>query len=194
MTIRLSDYLTDRPFMVNSMFMMKQSNFKLAIFDIDGTLTEIRPEVLERQPRLVTPNHLGEQRAIAGVPEQLAELREQGVAIALATNRGGVAFGYTSLEMAHTLAQEAAELCGIPDVPVYVCPYHARARGKRAMPEFTREHDCRKPNPGMLLQAMDEAGMKPDDTIFVGDRDSDREAAANAGVRFYWAEEFFSFD
>ena len=171
---------------------MEKPTYTLAIFDIDGTLTEIRPELREQHPRLVTPNHFGEQQAIEGVPEKLAELRQQGVRIALATNRGGVAFGYTTLEMAQQLAQEAAEMCGIPDVPVYVCPYHARARGKNAVPEFTREHDCRKPNPGMLLQAMSEAGIAPEDTIFVGDRESDQGAAENAGVRFYWAEEFFS--
>ncbi|HKJ28495.1 MAG TPA: HAD-IIIA family hydrolase [Anaerolineales bacterium] len=168
-----------------------QPDYKLAIFDIDGTLTEIKPNVKERKPRLVTPNHLGEQQAIPGVPEKLSELRQQGVKIALATNRGGVAFGYNTLDQAVELAQEAAELCGIPDVPVYVCPYHARARGKRANLEFAREDDCRKPNPGMLLQAMDEAGIIPEETIFVGDRESDRGAAENAGVRFFWAEDYF---
>jgi D-glycero-D-manno-heptose 1,7-bisphosphate phosphatase len=167
-------------------------NYKLAIFDIDGTLTEIKPEVQARKPRLVTPNHLGEQQAIEGVPERLAALMQTGVKIALATNRGGVAFGYTTLKMAEALAREAAELCGVPHVPVYVCPYHARARGKRANIVYAREDDCRKPNPGMLLQAMEEAGIAPGKTIFVGDRESDRDAAENAGVRFYWAEEFFS--
>ena len=167
-------------------------DYRLAIFDIDGTLTEIKPEIRERKPRLVTPNHLGEQQPIEGVSEKLANLRAQGVQIALATNRGGVAFGYTTLEMAFTLAKEAAELCGIPDVPVYVCPFHAKARGRNAVAEFSREDDCRKPNPGMLLQAMEETGTAPEDTIFVGDRDSDQEAAENAGVRFYWAEEYFN--
>jgi len=167
-------------------------DYRLAIFDIDGTLTEIKPEIRERKPRLVTPNHLGEQQPIEGVPEKLAALRTQGIRVALATNRGGVAFGYTTLEMAFELAKEAAELCGIPDVPVYVCPFHAKARGRNAVPEFSREDDCRKPNPGMLLQAMEEAGIAPEDTIFVGDRDSDQEAAENAGVRFYWAEEYFN--
>lgn len=166
-------------------------NYKLAIFDIDGTLTEIKPELREKHPRLVTPNNLGEQQPIEGVPEKLAALQQYGVRIALATNRGGVAFGYTTLEEAQILAQEAAELCGIPDVPVYLCPYHAKARGRRAVPEFAREDDCRKPNPGMLLQAMEEAGTAPEDTIFVGDRESDQGAAENAGVRFYWAEDYF---
>jgi D-glycero-D-manno-heptose 1,7-bisphosphate phosphatase len=165
--------------------------YKLGIFDIDGTLTEIRPEVLAQYPRRVTPNHLGEQQPIAGVPEKLAELERHGIQLALATNRGGVAFGYNTLKEAEALAREAAELCGIADVPVYVCPYHAKARGPRAVHLFAREDDCRKPNPGMLLQALEDANLRPEDAFFVGDKDTDRQAAENAGMRFFWADQFF---
>ncbi|MEK6223137.1 MAG: HAD-IIIA family hydrolase [Chloroflexota bacterium] len=164
---------------------------KLAIFDIDGTLTEIEAELRAKNPKHTTPNKRGEQVPIAGVPEKLAQLQADGIMIALATNRGGVAWGYNTLAEAHDLALEAAELCGIPDVPIYVCPYHAKARGKRVNREYAREDECRKPNPGMLNMAMGMAKVIPAETIFVGDRDSDEEAAANAGVRFVWAEEFF---
>ena len=164
---------------------------KLAIFDIDGTLTEIKPEVLARHPDMVTPNHLGEQQPMPGVVERLAELRHKGVKFALATNRGGVAWGYSSLEESQGVAQEAAELCGIPDAPIYLCPYHAKARGPKAVAEYAVDHECRKPNPGMLFQAMEDAGVSPQETIYVGDMDTDKEAAENAGVMFYWAEDFF---
>lgn len=170
------------------------ANLKLAIFDIDGTLTEIKPEIQARQPRLVTPNHLGEQQPIAGVVEKLAELRDAGLTLALATNRGGVAFGYTTLEEAEALALEAAELCGIPDVNIYVCPYHAKARGSRSDPRFAREDDCRKPNPGMLNQALADLGVSPEQACYVGDMETDRQAAERAGMGFCWAEEFFQKD
>ena len=87
--------------------------------------------------------------------------------------------------------QEAAELCGIPDALQYFCPYHAKARGPRAVPELAIEHDCRKPNPGMLLEAMQDAGIPPEESIYVGDKDTDQQAAENAGMRFYWAKDFF---
>lgn len=165
---------------------------RLAIFDIDGTLTEIKPEIRERKPRLVTPNNLGEQQPIPGVIEGLEKLREAGVQIALATNRGGVAFGYTTYEEAESLAQEAAELCGIPEAGIYLCPYHAKARGPRADLRFAREDDCRKPNPGMLNQALADYAASPEQAFFVGDRESDLQAAEQAGMRFYWAEDFFN--
>ena len=56
----------------------KISNIKLAIFDIDGTITEIKPEALARNPKLVTPNKLGEQQAKPGVKEKLMGLRDEG--------------------------------------------------------------------------------------------------------------------
>ena len=169
----------------------KINNLKLAIFDIDGTLTEIKPEVLARNPKLVTPNNLGEQQPKPGVSEKLMGLNLIGVKIALATNRGGVAWGYTTLEEAEALAREAAELCGIPDVPVYVCPYHIKARGPRKVAKYVIDHPCRKPRPGMLLEAMKDAGVSPSETIFVGDYETDEQAAENAGVSFFWAKEFF---
>jgi HAD superfamily hydrolase (TIGR01662 family) len=166
--------------------------YRLGIFDIDGTLTEIKPSILAHNPRRVTPNHPGEQQPKPGVPEKLTQLREAGLQIALATNRGGVAFGYTTLAMAKSLAREAAELCNIPDVPIYVCPYHARARGPRSVAAYSREDNCRKPNPGMLLQALADTNFTAEQAFFVGDRDSDREAAENAGMSFFWAEQFFN--
>lgn len=165
--------------------------YKLAIFDIDGTLTEVTPEALRCNPGLVTPNAPGDQRPKSGVVAKLAELKRDGVHIALATNRGGVAWGYNTLEEAEALAREAAALCGIPDARVYVCPYHAEARGLWALAEYAQENDCRKPAPGMLLEAMAEAGIDPAETIFVGDKDTDQEAAENAGIVFFWAGEFF---
>ena len=165
---------------------------RLAIFDIDGTLTEIKPEIRARKPRLVTPNHLGEQQPIPGVVDGLSRLRETGIQIALATNRGGVAFGYTTYEEAEALAWEAADLCGIPEAGIYLCPYHAKARGPRADLRYAREDDCRKPNPGMLNQALADYTVSPEQAFFVGDRESDLQAAEQAGVSFYWAEEFFN--
>lgn len=170
---------------------MNYTKYRLAIFDVDGTLTEIRPEVRARQPRLVTPNHLGEQQPIPGVVEALTDLKAAGLEIALATNRGGVAFGYTTLDEAEALVEEAAEMCGIPEASKYLCPYHARAKGPKAVPEFAREHDCRKPNPGMLLAALEDHGVPAEAAFYVGDMDSDREAAENAGMDFYPADAFF---
>jgi D-glycero-D-manno-heptose 1,7-bisphosphate phosphatase len=55
---------------------------------------------------------------------------------------------------------------------VFVCP-HA--------PE---DHcDCRKPLPGLILEAIEQAGIPRRNTVVVGDAARDLEAAAEAGVR-----------
>jgi D-glycero-D-manno-heptose 1,7-bisphosphate phosphatase len=82
-------------------------------------------------------------------------------------------------------------LCGISEARIYVCPYHAKARGPRANLEFARADDCRKPNPGMLLQALADFDVSATEAFYVGDMDTDRQAAESAGMRFYWAMEFF---
>jgi phosphoglycolate phosphatase-like HAD superfamily hydrolase len=46
----------------------------------------------------------------------------------------------------------------------------------------------------MLLQAMEDAGVGPEQTLFAGDSDEDRAAAGAAGCAFIKAGEFFSLD
>lgn len=53
----------------------------------------------------------------------------------------------------------------------------------------------RKPNPGMIHQAIEDFGIKDKSKVLmVGDRDEDREAARLAGVDFAWAKDFFGRD
>ena len=49
----------------------------------------------------------------------------------------------------------------------------------------------RKPKPFLLEWAMRFCGVDPEHTLFVGDQDTDRQAAEAAGVDFRWAWEFF---
>jgi HAD superfamily hydrolase (TIGR01662 family) len=52
--------------------------------------------------------------------------------------------------------------------------------------------DRRKPAPAMLIEAMRWFGVDPEETVMVGDWETDRQAAEAAGVEFVWAAEFFS--
>jgi FMN phosphatase YigB (HAD superfamily) len=56
---------------------------------------------------------------------------------------------------------------------------------------YAYRRDWRKPAPGMLVAAMAHAGVSPAQACFVGDMETDRQAAVNAGVAFVWAREFF---
>ncbi len=183
---------------------------KLIIFDVDGTLVSDYKSI----------------RFESAVVEKLIALRRQDVALALASNQGGVGlrhwievvggFGTTPEEKAKSLASSqayptsqeafqrlatiAAEVTALTLLPcnIYTCyAYQSKAGnwspvpvGSEDDPMWSRE--WRKPNAGMLLQAMHDAGISTAETLFVGDRDEDAGAALAAGVTFVEAKEFFT--
>lgn len=58
-----------------------------------------------------------------------------------------------------------------------------------------KEHlRLRKPEPGMLLDLMKKCEAEPYQTMMVGDREEDSEAARNAGCLFMWTADFFGSD
>ncbi len=150
----------------------------LYIFDKDGTLVG--------NPGPGRPaNHIDEQRLLPGVAEKCAALVTQGHSLAVASNQGGVAFGFISYDQARALVEHAAGLIGARWA--HFCPHHPKGSIKK----YRGESECRKPRPGMLLDLMAWAGCGPEETVFVGDREEDRLAAEAAGVRFEWAVDFF---
>jgi len=149
---------------------------RLIIFDADGTL---RRCTVPGQP---CPNKDGEWEVIPGVKERIAGLPE-GTHLAIASNQGGVGLGLMTLEIALELLRELSQQATGGRAWVLLCP-HAPKDGCA----------CRKPSPKMLFEAMEPLGMKPRETLYVGDMESDREAAQRAGVAFAWACEFFGWD
>lgn len=146
----------------------------LFIFDKDGTLVD--------GPAGRPPNKPEEQSLMPGVLEVIARLRAEGHLIALASNQGGVAWGFISMDDADALMRDCAQKIGGVDAYRF-CPHDPR-KGQFC--------ECRKPRPGMILSIMAELGISdPGQVVFVGDQESDRQAAEAAGVRFVWADQFF---
>jgi D-glycero-D-manno-heptose 1,7-bisphosphate phosphatase len=150
----------------------------LIIFDKDGTLVTSTTSG--------PPNKVSEQVPIPGVAYYCERMRAEGQVLAVASNQGGVAFGYTSLEEATAMVRAAADLIGA--AAYRLCPYH---------PEGIVFNDpapaCRKPEAGMLLELMGTLRFKPSETLMVGDDEADRGAAENAGVTFMFADDFWAF-
>jgi HAD superfamily hydrolase (TIGR01662 family) len=164
-------------------------DYKLYIFDADGTL---RRCTVEGQP---CPNKPGEWELIPGVRERLRSLWANNMSAngAIASNQGGIAFGFLTWNIANTMLHDLAdELHKETDLPLQIlmCPHHPRGNKKR----WVIDCACRKPRPGMLYQAMMMYEIGPADTLYVGDMDTDRQAAENAGVDFMWAKDFFGWE
>lgn len=153
-------------------------HYDLIIFDADGTLREC---TIPGQP---CPNQPDEWRLIPGVIERLAEIDWERTKFGIASNQAGCAFGFMSEDDALMLLQDLCfslrERVRLPVGQLRMCPHAPNT-----------DCDCRKPAPEMLLDIMRSCNVPAAHTLYVGDMESDRQAAANAGIDFQWAQEFF---
>jgi histidinol-phosphate phosphatase family protein len=155
---------------------------RLIIFDADGTL---RRTTVAGKP---CPHAPGEWELMPKVKEALSSVdwRERGLALGVASNQDQVAYGHLSERMAYQLLEEmivAATGCDPAIVTIKFCPHALEV-----------DCDCRKPQPGMLVEIIRSRGVAPVETMFVGDSEADCEAAQRAGVLFVWARDFFGWE
>ncbi|MCF6437997.1 D-glycero-beta-D-manno-heptose 1,7-bisphosphate 7-phosphatase [Pseudoalteromonas luteoviolacea] len=118
---------------------------------------------------------------IDGVFEACQYFTGLGYKLVVVTNQSGIGRGYYDEAQFQRLTQWMCEQFnrhGIDIAGVYFCPHHP----KKALPQYLRDCDCRKPKPGMLLQAIEEHDIDPTTSIMVGDKASDMKAAIAAGV------------
>jgi len=113
---------------------------------------------------------------IDGIFDLCRHYRDKGYVIVVVTNQSGIARGYyseTDFEvLTRWMVGEFAKE-GVTIEAVYHCPHH---------PDFSGACDCRKPMPGMLLQAASEHGIDLHASVLVGDGERDIEAARSAGL------------
>ncbi len=119
---------------------------------------------------------------VPGIFSLCAAARDAGYLLVVVTNQAGIGRGYYDeaafrdySEWMH--AQFLAR--GVPLTAIYFCPCHPDA----GLGRYLRHCECRKPAPGMLLQAAAEIGIDPGSSILVGDSASDIQAAQAAGLR-----------
>ncbi|MBV8848839.1 MAG: HAD family hydrolase [Methylobacteriaceae bacterium] len=142
-----------------------------AFLDRDGVLNvdmgfTHRPEDLRFTPTAV---------------EAVRLLNAAGYFVIVVTNQSGIARGHYGVEdverfhdqMLRTLSEQGARIDRF-----YYCPYHPDG----TIPAFAIEHDTRKPGSGMLMQAMRDLPIRREGSFMIGDRQSDLDAAAAAGV------------
>jgi D-glycero-D-manno-heptose 1,7-bisphosphate phosphatase len=141
-----------------------------AVFlDRDGTINQER-EYLHR---------IEDFRFIPGVPHAIRLFNRAGFLVVVVTNQSGVARGYYSKEDVDVLhgfiSRELADRGGRVDSWLY-CPHHPEGRGAYAV-----SCSCRKPLPGMLLDAAERLGIDLASSFMVGDKVIDVEAGRAAG-------------
>lgn len=156
--------------------------YRLVIFDVDGALTTTKSGKTFRETA-------DDWQWLPGRLERCKKLTDSGVVLGIATNQAGVAFEwsrFTEAEMQSEI-EKTAQAIGAEHVAICFNTPNEKALSWYYHPNDPR----RKPNPGMLLEGMKHVGVEASETLFVGDRDEDEQAAKNAGVDFVWAKDFF---
>ena len=145
---------------------------KAAFFDRDGTINvDIgylhRPEDIE---------------FVANIPQLIRKYNEEGYLVIVVTNQSGIARGMFTEEDMHKVHAAMNERLrneyGAHIDAFYFCPH---------LPEITGECGCRKPKPGLFLQAIKDYNIDPAQSVSYGDSERDEMASRAAGVaKFNW--------
>lgn len=158
------------------------AQYKLIIFDVDGTLTSTKSGKTFRESA-------DDWEILPGRLAKCEELREQGVLLGLASNQAGVAFSWSKFTEAEMRLEMTTLSMLIDGCYTGIC---FSSPNEQALSWYYNPNDeRRKPNPGMLLECMKHVGVDATETLFVGDRAEDEQAAKAAGISFAWAKDFF---
>ncbi|MDN4501354.1 D-glycero-beta-D-manno-heptose 1,7-bisphosphate 7-phosphatase [Alteromonadaceae bacterium BrNp21-10] len=118
---------------------------------------------------------------IDGVIEACKALQQQGYRLVIVTNQSGVARGYYNeddVQQLHVWLHQQFTAHDVEIAGIYYCPHHS----EKGLGDYKLDCDCRKPQPGMLLRAASELDIDLQQSIMVGDKESDLQAGINAGV------------
>lgn len=136
----------------------------LVLLDRDGTL--IRDIPFLHDPKQV--------ELLPGVADALLSLQSAGFRLAIVSNQQGIGLGYYRMQDFIAVNQALFRMLGpygIRISKVYFCPH-----------SMADSCGCRKPAPGMVLRAMRDFGVTPEQTFLIGDNAADVEAARSAGA------------
>jgi D-glycero-D-manno-heptose 1,7-bisphosphate phosphatase len=139
---------------------------KLIILDRDGTINEDSDQYIKSP---------AEWRPIPGSIEAIARLTQGGWRIAVATNQSGLArglFDMATLNAIHAEMHRQVNLAGGRIDAIFFCPHAADAHC-----------ECRKPQPGLLLEISERLNVDLEGVPMVGDALRDLQAAATAGAQ-----------
>ena len=152
-------------------------NRQKAIFlDRDGTINKMvgfitKPEQFELLP---------------GVAKAIKAINKSGYLAIVITNQPVIARGDCTFEQLQTIHNKMETELGKEGAfvdAIYVCPHHTDKGFSGERPEYKCDCDCRKPKPGLLLQAAKEFNIDLSQSYMIGDSDGDVRAGENAGVK-----------
>ena len=153
---------------------------KATFLDRDGVINEL---IYYSDHGVVDSPFTAEQfKLLPTVAQAINNLHEKGFMVIIVSNQPGIAKGHLSQEaferirrkMKDELAKEGAFLDG-----EYYCFHHPEAKVKRLRASCR----CRKPEPGLILQAAKDMDIDLSESWMIGDGLTDIEAGKSAGCK-----------
>lgn len=155
---------------------LNRSNRRKAIFlDRDGVVTKEK-NLLHKSEDL---------ELIEGVSDAIRYINKSEYLAVVVTNQPVIARNLCTIEeldfIHNTMETKLGEDRAFIDA-IYYCPHHPDSGYPEERKEYKIDCECRKPKPGMLLHAAKDLNIDLEESIMIGDRESDIEAGKNAGL------------
>ena len=119
-----------------------------------------------------------------GVSQAIKKINDNGYLAIVVTNQPVIARGevtFEELEQIHYKMETLLGLDGAYVDAIYYCPHHPHKGYEGEIPELKIECECRKPKPGMLIQASKDFNIDLSKSFMIGDGENDMQAGINAG-------------
>ena len=152
--------------------------YRAVFLDRDGVINRDAPEgnyLTSVEEIIILPR----------VPEALNILKKKGYSLIVVSNQGAIAREFNTFEGVEKMNEEINrrifQEVGIKIDAFYFCPHHP----KGTIPEYAINCNCRKPSPGMLLEAAKRYDIDLSGSYMVGDRTADVVAGKSAGCKTF---------
>ena len=139
-----------------------------------------RDDTLINDPGYI--NHPSQIELLPGASQAIIQLRRMGYKTVIVSNQSAVARGIVTEEVLAQINQRLRDILAKDHAyidAVYYCPYHPEG----VIPQYRKQSDQRKPNPGMLLKAAQEMDIDLKNSWMIGNSYSDTTAGFNAGCK-----------
>jgi histidinol-phosphate phosphatase family protein len=153
---------------------------KAVFLDRDGVINELVYH--QEQGVIDSPFSVEQFRLLSGVGRGINEFHEMGYKVIVVSNQPGIAKGHLSWETFGQIREKMRQDLDREGAFVdreYYCFHHPEAR----IENLRSDCDCRKPKPGMLLQAVKDMDIDLSWSWLIGDNLTDIKAGKEAGCR-----------
>lgn len=130
-----------------------------------------------------------------GAAEAIRKINQSGYLAIVVTNQPVIARGevtWEGLDEIHCKMETLLGQQGAYVDDIFICPHHPDKGFPREVPAYKIDCDCRKPKPGLLLQAAEKYNIDLRNSWMIGDQPQDIAAGKAAGCQTIIVSEDFS--